>query len=94
MQVLFCVEITDLYQYMTPIKPRGLLPYISHMYRHVLPRGVWFLRRFGLKKSIKFPFLVWNREWFLKELREYVFVVSLIPSDQERKRNMRIRKGF
>ena len=30
----------------------------------------------------------------MKELREYVFVVSLIPSDQERKRNMRIRKGF
>ena len=36
---------------MTPIKPRGVVPYLSHIYRYVLPQGVWFLRRFGLKKS-------------------------------------------
>ena len=52
---------------MTPIKPRGVVPYLSHMYRHVLPQGVWFLRRFGLKKSIKFPLLVRNRVRFSKK---------------------------
>ena len=68
---------------MTPIKPRGVVPYLSHMYRYVLPQGVRFLRRFGLKKSIKFPLLVWNWVRFSKKLLEYmnVFVVSLIPND-------------
>ena len=39
--------------------------------------------------------LVWNRVWFLKELRECVnvFIVS-IPNELERKRNTRIRNGF
>ena len=38
------------------------------------------------------PILVLNRVWFLRELREFmnVFVV-LIPSEKERKSNVRIR---
>ena len=47
---------------------------------YVPPRGVGFLRRFGLKKGIPaLPILVWNRVWFLRELRECmnVFIVSI-----------------
>ena len=39
-----------------------------------------FLRRFGLKKGIQaLPILLWNRIWFLRELRECmnVFIVSI-----------------
>ena len=39
-----------------------------------------FLRRFGLKKGIPaLPILLWNRIWFLRELRECmnVFIVSI-----------------
>ena len=39
-----------------------------------------FLRRFGLKKGIPaLPYLLWNRIWFLRELRECmnVFIVSI-----------------
>ena len=45
----------------------GVLPYISHIY--VPPQRVWFLRRFGLNTDIHFAHLVWNRVWFLSELR-------------------------
>ena len=45
----------------------GLLPYISHI--DVPPHRVWFLRRFGLNTDIHFAHLVWNRVWFLSELR-------------------------
>ena len=47
---------------------------------YVPPHGVGFLRRFGLKKGIPaLPILVWNRVWFLRELRECmnVFIVSI-----------------
>ena len=39
--------------------------------------------------------MVWNRVWFLRELRDCmnVFIVS-IPNEYERKKNMRIRNGF
>ena len=39
-----------------------------------------FLRRFGLKKGLPaLPILLWNRIWFLRELRECmnVFIVSI-----------------
>ena len=45
----------------------GLIPYISHI--DVPPHRVWFLRRFGLNMDIHFAHLVWNRVWFLSELR-------------------------
>ena len=45
----------------------GVLPYISHI--DVPPHRVWFLRRFGLNTDIHFIHLVWNRVWFLSELR-------------------------
>ena len=40
--------------------------------------------------------LVWNREWFLRELGEYmnVFIVLIPHAEQERNRNMRIRNGL
>ena len=40
--------------------------------------------------------LVWNREWFLRELGECmnVFIVSIPNAEQERNRNMRIRNGL
>ena len=41
------------------------------------------------------PILVWNLEWFLRQLRDCmnVFLVSM-PIEYERKTNMRIRNGF
>ena len=41
------------------------------------------------------PVLAWNRVWFSRELRELMSVlILLIPNEQERKRNMRIRNAF
>ena len=42
-------------------------------YRYVPPHRVGFLCGFGLKTGIRvyaFPILVWNRVWFLRELRD------------------------
>ena len=42
-----------------------------------------------------YTLLVWNRVWFLRELRECmnVFIFSIL-NEKERNRNMRIRNGF
>ena len=45
----------------------GVFPYISHIDEP--PHRVWILRRFGLNMDIHFAHLVWNRVWFLSELR-------------------------
>jgi len=43
------------------VKTRVVLPYISHILRYVPRQRVGFLRRFGLKTSIDFGYLAWNR---------------------------------
>ena len=60
----------------TVLKTRTLL------YKLVPPHRIGFLRRFGLKTGIHFAHFVWNRVWFLRELRECmnVFIVS-IPNE-------------
>ena len=55
------------------------------LYRYVPPHRVGFLRGFGLKTGIRIytlPILVWNRVWFLREVRDCknVFIVS-IPNE-------------
>ena len=51
-------------------------------YSYMPPYRVGFLRRFGLKTGIHFAHFVWNRVWFLRELRECmnVFIIS-IPNE-------------
>ena len=59
------------------------------------PIGERFCAVLVWKRVYTFPILVWNRVWFLRELRECmnVFIVSIL-NEKERKRNMRIRNGF
>ena len=54
---------------------------LTKLYSHVPSHRVGFLRRFGLR-VFTLPILVWNRVWFLRELRECmnVFIVS-IPNE-------------
>ena len=63
--------------------PAGGTP-LYKLYRYVPPGRVRYLRRFGLKTGIVLPILIWNRDWFSRELREcmssmnqYVSVISL-----------------
>ena len=74
--------------------PAGGTP-LYKLYRYVPPGRVRYLRRFGLKTSIVLPILIWNRDWFSRELRECmnVFIV-LIPNEWERTRNIWILNGF
>ena len=59
--------------------PAGGTP-LYKLYRYVPPGRVGYLRRFGLKTGIVLPILVWNRDWFSRELRECmnVFIVSIL----------------
>ena len=59
--------------------PAGGTP-LYKLYRYVPPDRVRYLRRFGLKTGIVLPILVWNRDWFSRELRECmnVFIVSIL----------------
>ena len=61
--------------------PAGGTP-LYKLYRYVPPGRVRYLRRFGLKTGIVLPILIWNRDWFSRELRECmnVFIVS-IPNE-------------
>ena len=74
--------------------PGGGTP-LYKSYRYVSPLRVGFLRRFGLKTGTHFVHFGLESGMVFRELRECmkVFIVS-IPSEQERKRNMRIRNGF
>ena len=59
--------------------PAGGTP-LYKLYRYVPPGRVGYLRRFGLKTGIVLPILVWNRDWFSRELLECmnVFIVSIL----------------
>ena len=69
----------------------GKTRYISHI-GMCRPKGYGFWT-FWSENGCKF--FLWNRLWFMRELRECrdVFIVS-IPSEKERNRNMRIRNAF
>ena len=53
---------------------------------YVPPQRVMFLRRFGLKTGIDFPYFDLEGFWFLRELRECinVFIVSIPNEKKER----------
>ena len=74
--------------------PAGGTP-LYKLYRYVPPGRVGYLRRFGLKTGIVLPILVWNRDWFSRELRECmnVFIVSIL-NEWERTRNIWILNRF
>ena len=74
--------------------PAGGTP-LYKLYRYVPPDRVRYLRRFGLKTGIVLPILVWNRDWFSRELRECmnVFIVSILK-EWERTGNIWILNGF
>ena len=64
--------------------PGGTPLYKPCMY--VPPQRVMFLRRFGLKTGIDFPYFGLEGFWFLRELRECinVFIVSIPNEKKER----------
>ena len=74
--------------------PAGGTP-LYKLYRFVPPGRVGYLSRFGLKTGIVLPILVWNRDWFSRELRECmnVIIVSIL-NEWERTRNIWILNGF
>ena len=64
-------------------------------YRYVPPHRVGFLGRFGLKTGIHFPHFGLESGMIFEGTTECINVFTIsIPNEKERKRNMRIRKGF
>ena len=76
--VLWCIEslrFSAEYWNSTIKSPGGVLPYISHI-GTCRPIGWGFSRRLGLKTSVQFENLVWNRVWFSMELQSVLTYLS------------------
>ena len=80
------------WQKVHPLVPGGTPLYKP--YRYVPPQRVGFLRRFVLKSGIDLPILVWNRLWFSRELREYMYLSFQFQMTRERKKNKQVRNEF
>ena len=63
-----------------------VLPYIGHIgtYR---PKGCGFWAVLVRKQVYTLPILVWNRAWFLRELRECMN--EMIEKEKEKEREIR-----
>ena len=80
------------WQKVHPLVPGGTPLYKPH--RYVLSQRVGFLRRFVLKSGIDLPVLVWNRLWFSRELREYMYLSFQFQMTKKERRICKLETDF